>query len=71
LLAAVDPECVHNAGADGAACEALAGQWNSSLIVCSSTCVAVDGTKRPGPNSGRMFAVDVTADIVQRRIDIR
>jgi hypothetical protein len=42
---------------------------DSLFKVC--TCVAVDGTKRAGPNSGKMSAVDVTADIVQRRTDIR
>ena len=56
LLAAVDSGCIalsnnaiHNAGADGAACESI-GRFMELVVdrlfkVC--TCVAVDGTKRP------------------------
>jgi hypothetical protein len=68
LLAAVDSGCIalsnnaiHNAGADGAACESI-GRFielvvDSLFKVC--TCVAVDGTKRPGRTAGNMSAVDV------------
>ena len=42
---------------------------DSLFKVC--TCVAVDGTKRPGRTAGNMSAVDVNADIVQSRTDIR
>jgi len=42
---------------------------DSLFKVC--TCVAVDGTKRPGRTAENISAVDVNADIVQSRTDIR